>query len=437
MKRNTLNKALALTMAAAMLLAGCGSAAETENAVESTPAATAETTADSAQQDSVQADSSDVSGKVVFAYWGAESENRAIQAAVDDFRANHPNIEIETQWIESDYLTKVQTQIAGDTMADVYLMSAGDLPGYAVNFDAQEVDSSKYLSESVVEALTIEGEVKSRPFIVKPKVMAINTSLFEENGVEYSLTEAMTTEEFKAALEKLTDASANPQRFGSEAPWIGNTLYSFGGSYYKNDGKECNLASEESIASADFIIELKNEGLVPDNVQSQGQSMMEWFLSGRIAVYTDFGPWYIPQMAEVEGFDWDLVPYFANGGTKEVDGLSISSSSENKEAALIFVEWMCESDSAQNAIGGDSSAYGVPVNPNAVESFKQIYPEKNLAAYVDAAYNQTPQETQKRTNEINSVLGRINDDTGVGTGTEAPADVFPSIAEEVNEILNQ
>lgn len=384
------------------------------------------------------ADDADVSGKVVFAYWGAESENRAIQAAVDDFRANNPNIEVETQWVEKDYLTKVQTQIAGQTMADVYLMSGGDLPGFESNFVAQEVDPANYLDQSVVDAMTVNGEVKARPFIVKPKVMAINKTLFEQCGVELpKKDEPMTMDEFTAAIEKLTDADADPQRFGSEAPWIGNLLYSFGASYYKNDGTECNLGSDEAIATADYIIDVKNRGLVPDNIQSQGQSMMEWFLSGRIAIYTDFGPWYIPQMEEVETFDWDLVPFVANGGSKEIDGLSISSSSENLEAAEVFVKWMCESESAQKAIGGDSSAYGVPVNANAVESFEQIYPEKNMNAYVYAAYNQTVQESQKRTNEINSVLDRINDETGVGTGTDAPADVFPSIAEEVDEILNQ
>lgn len=439
--------AIATTMA--VCLSGCGNAAagtsEGQSAEQDAGSATEDTAgngAEGAAEDTKEAagdtDSAEVSGKVVFAYWGAESENRAIQAAVDDFRANHPEIEVETQWSEKDYLTKVQTQIAGDTMADVYLMSAGDLPGFESNFDAQEADASNYLSESVIEALTINGELKSRPFIVKPKVMAINTTLFEECGVELpDLKEPMTVEEFSAAVEKLSDETAEPRRFGSESPWIGNLLYSFGGSYYRNNGTESNLDSAESIKAADFIIDLRNKGFVPDNTQAEGQSMMEWFLSGRIAIYTDFGPWYIPQLEEVEGFDWELIPYFANGGNKEVDGLSISSNSANKEAAEVFVKWMCESESAQKAIGGDSSAYGVPVNPDAVESFEAIYPGKNMYAYVYAAYNQTPQETQKRTNEINSVLDRINDETGVGTGTEAPADVFPSIAEEVNEILNQ
>ncbi len=389
--------------------------------------------------DNTSSDNAASGGKsttVVFAYWGAESENNAIQAAVADFKANNSEIQIETQWIESDYLTKVQTQIAGGTTADVYLISAADLPGFAGNFEVQAADSSDYLSENVVDALKIDGELKARPFIIKPKVMAINKDLFNEYGVTLpSLTEPMSMEEFGANIEKLTDSSKDPKQYGSESPWMGNFIYAFGGSYYKNNGAESNLDSEEAINAAKFVIEAKEKGYNPDNMTTQGQSMMDWYLSGRIAMYTDFGPWYIPQMAEVKGFDWEIVPYPANGGNKEVDGLAISSKSEHKEAAEIFVKWMCESVSAQKAIGGDSSAYGVPVNPDAVDSFKNIFPDKNMEAYVYAAYNQTPAETQKRTNEINSVLDRVNDETGVGTGDGDPAEVFPSIAEDINAIL--
>ena len=51
-------------------------------------------------------------------------------------------------------------------------------------------------------------------------------------------------------------------------------------------------------------------------------------------------------MEEVS-FDWDLLPYFNNGGCKEVDGLAIAGASENKAAAQVFVEYMCENESAQ------------------------------------------------------------------------------------------
>ena len=409
-------------------LAGCSGTKPAEESAAPTAAKQEEMTAENKEG---------TGGRIVFAYWGAESENNAIQAAVNAFRASHPEIEVETQWIESDYLTKVQTQIAGETTADVYLISAGDLPGFASNFDTQTVDASKYLSENVIEALQSEGELKARPFIIKPKVMAVNKDLLKAGGVEMpALDTPMTVDEFKTAIAALSDPNADPQRFGSESPWMGNLIYAFGGSYYKNNGTESNLDSREVIAAADFVIDAREKGYVPDSIQAQGQSMMDWFLSGRIVFYTDFGPWYIPQMEEVS-FDWELLPYFGNGGNKEVDGLAICSASNNKEAAEVFVTYMCEDESAQKAIGGDSSAYGVPVNAEAVTAFENIYPEKNMYAYVYAAYNQTPQETQKRTNEISSVMSRVDDETGVGTGTDKPEDVFPDIAAEINEILQQ
>ncbi|MGB8452877.1 MAG: sugar ABC transporter substrate-binding protein [Anaerocolumna sp.] len=431
MKKKVLCLALTLIMTSSIFMTGCSTGTSQVNDTKSG----SEETKDAKETENVSGGDKTT---VVFAYWGAESENNAIQATVTDFEANNPDIKVETQWIEEDYLTKVQTQIAGGTTADVYLISAADLPGFAGNFDTQTVDASKYLSENVVDALKIEGELKARPFIVKPKVMAINKDLFKEYGVDIpSLTEPMTMEEFGNDIAKLTDTSKNPQQFGSESPWMGNFVYSFGGSYYKNNGTESNLDSAEDIEAANFIIDAKAKGYNPNNTQSEGQSMMDWFLSGRIAMYTDFGPWYIPQMADVTGFDWDIVPYPANGGNKEVDGLAICSASENKEAAETFAAWLCESDSAQKAIGGDSSAYGVPVNPNAVDSFKNIYEGKNMQAYVDAAFNQTPTETQKRTNEINTVLDRVDDETGVGTGDGNPAEIFPSIAEDINAILKQ
>ena len=434
MKKKLLAALLTLSMLAATL-GGCGSTPQEGSTTADTKAAAESTEA--VNKESGRTDGNLSEGKIVFAYWGAESENNAIQAAVNDFRTAHPEIEVETQWIEADYLTKLQTQIAGETTADVYLISAGDLPGFAANFETQTVDVTKYLSENVVEALKIDGELKARPFIVKPKVMAINKDLFKECGVEIPAKDTpMTIDAFKEAIVALSSQETDPQRFGCESPWMGNLIYAFGGSYYKNNGTESNLDSKEDIAAANFVIDSRAAGYVPDSIQAQGQSMMDWFLSGRIAIYTDFGPWYIPQMEEVS-FDWDLLPYFNNGGCKEVDGLAIAGASENKAAAQVFVEYMCENESAQKAIGGDSSAYGVPVNVDALPAFESIYPEKNMNAYVYAAYNQTPQETQKRTNEISSVMGRVDDETGVGTGTEKPEDVFPDIAAEINEILRQ
>lgn len=52
-------------------------------------------------------------GKITFAYWGAQSEADAIKQAIDNFKKTYPDIQVESQWIQKDYLTKLQTMIAG------------------------------------------------------------------------------------------------------------------------------------------------------------------------------------------------------------------------------------------------------------------------------------------------------------------------------------
>jgi multiple sugar transport system substrate-binding protein len=290
----------------------------------------------------------------------------------------------------------------------------------------------------LVAALSYKGKSYAKPFIIKPKVMAINVDLFKKNNIELpSKTEPLAPEKFKEIAKKMTSGEGNAKIFGSEPLWLGNWIYAFGGSFYTKDGSKSALGSPESIKAADFIVNSKKLGYVPNDTEKQGQNMMNWFLSGRIGMFTDFGPWYLPQMSDVKNFQWDLVPFPGNGGSKEVDGLAISKISKNKEAAQLFVDYMCEGDEAQKIIGGNKIAYGVPVLASATSSFESIYPDKNLKAFVLASQNQTSQETQKQTNEINNAMKAIDDRTPIGIGKEEPSKVFPEVAAKIDQILKQ
>lgn len=374
--------------------------------------------------------------KITFAYWGDESENKAIKEVVTAFSKKNPEIEVETQWIQKDYLTKLQVQIAGDTAADVYLISGGDLPGFSDSFAEQMIKEDLYINETVVSPMMVADEVKAKPFIIKPKVMAINKDLFQKNQLELpSLSEPMTPDAFKQVVETLTDAKVNPSIYGSEPVYFNNWIYAFDGSFYKNNGTESNMGAKEVIDTANYLIELKDKKVFPSSEEADGQSMIEWFLSGRIGIYTDFGPWSIPQMKDVKGFDWELIPFVGNGGSKEVNGLAVSKTSKEAENAQKFVDFMCEDPEAQKIIGGNENAYGVPVLAEVVDAFTTIYEGKNLQAFVDAAYNQTPQETQKKTNEISSVQDTDLQSTKLKNGDKEPADVFPKLAEKITRII--
>lgn len=379
-----------------------------------------------------------VKGSISFAYWGAQTEADAIKRVINDFQTNHPEIKVENQWIQQDYLTKLQTMIAGGTVPDVILISGGDLPGFANAFQELQVNASAFSSPSLVEAMSIDGKVYAAPFIIKPKVMAINVDLFEKNNIPLpSKTEPMTTEQFDEIAKKITSGEGSSKIYGSEPLWLGNWIYAFGGRYYNDDLSQSELNTPEAIAAGEYIVSTKQAGIVPSDSEKQGQNMMNWYLGGRIGMFTDFGPWYIPQMADTEGFNWDLVPFPGNGGSKEVDGLALSKDSKNPEAAKTFIEYLTQNVEAQKIIGGDKSAYGVPVLANAAEAFEQIYPDKNLKAFVLASENQHNQEAQKRTNEINNEMKAIDDLTPIGIGTHDVKEIFPQVADKINQILRQ
>lgn len=375
-------------------------------------------------------------GNITFAYWGAQTEADAIKQVIADFQAKYPNIKVESQWIQKDYLTKIQTMIAGGTAPDVMLISGGDLPGFANAFQEQQIDSSVFSSQSAVDSLTVDGKVYATPFIIKPKVMAINVDLFEKNNIALpSPTEPMSMDQFDEIAKKITSGEGASKIYGSEPLYLPNVIYSFGGRFYNDDMTQSLLGSPEAIKAGEYMVSTKQAGIVPGNTEAQGQSMMDWFLGGRIGMYTDFGPWYIPQMADATNFNWDLVPFPGGGGSKEVDGLALSKDSKNVEAAQVFIKHLTQDENAQKIIGGNKNAYGVPVIASATSAFEQIYEGKNLKAFVLAAENQHIQEAQKRTNEIGNEMDAINDQTPIGIGKNDVKDIFPQVAEKIDEIL--
>jgi len=418
-----------------LVVSACGSG-NNSNSATSTAAPSSDSSNPAASEGSGA--SASLKGKVTFAYWGAQSEADAIKQAVSSFENANPNVKVEQQWIQKDYLTKLQTMIAGGTAPDVMLISGGDLPGFASAFQPLQADGSVFSSPTLVDSMSMDGSLYAMPFVIKPKVMAINVDLFEKNQVPLpSPTEPMTTEQFLDISKKLTSGEGASKIFGSEPLWLGNWIYAFGGQYYSDDLTKSTLDAPEAIAAAEFIVKTKQDGLVPNDTEKKGQSMTDWFLAGRIGMYTDFGPWNLPQMADVKGFKWDLVPFPGNGGSKEVNGLALSKDSKNADAAKAFITYMTQSEEAQKAIGGNKSAYGIPVLASATGAFETIFPDKNLKAFVLAAEKQHAQEAQKRTNEINNEMKAIDDKTPIGIGKQDVKEVFPQVAEKINKILQQ
>ena len=96
-------------------------------------------------------------------------------------------------------------------------------------------------------------------------------------------------------------------------------------------------------------------------------------------MFTDVGPWYVPDLLGSADYDWRLGPLPGRPLNPEVTGLSISATTEHYEEALRFVQWVSTSDEAQRII---ATGTNLPVTREGVEMFVGRAPQKSLETFL-------------------------------------------------------
>jgi multiple sugar transport system substrate-binding protein len=209
--------------------------------------------------------------------------------------------------------------------------------------------------------------------------------------------------------------------------------------FFSADGSRCTLGSRAGIAAGQFIVDSVNKyHYAPTSAEAQGQDMLQWFFSKRVAIIPDFGPWNIPLLRPVKDINWTVIPEFGKPVPIEVDGLAISQTSKNAQAAATFVKFMTQSATVQTILGAGPAASGVPVIKGAVSSFLHQMPSKNLRSFVAAMMDTTIAPAPRaNSNQAELLLSKeINDMTPLGTGHQSPAAAFPVIARDVTRVIN-
>ncbi|SIN79091.1 extracellular solute-binding protein [Agromyces cerinus] len=378
---------------------------------------------------------------ITFAHWGNNQEAATLKAMVAAFEDEHPDIDVELNWIQSDYEQKLQTSIAGGQAPTISQMSNTSLPGFAAAYQTVEVDPSDYYSENFAASMKYDGEYKAIPFVAKPKVMAVNGALFDAKGLERPAADApMTTDEFAATAEKLTEGAAPDKIYGSARLWYNGWLNAMGGSFYSADGTSCLLDEPVAADTADFIIDAQApDGYAPTQLDAEGQDMFDWLSIGRLAMQPDFGPWDIAKLAALDDADIELVPVPGGGAPMEINGLGISAdaSGAELEAALTFAEFVSTAPEAQDLLTSAESSLGVPVVEESIDSFLAAAPELNLNAFIVGTDQSTISAAVAKDPQIRAEFDdAIYSRTALGSGSEDPAVVLAEFNETCQSILD-
>ena len=311
-------------------------------------------------------------------FWTDPNIKPVIEQMVSEFEAANPDIDVElTDLTWSNGHEKIVIAFGSKTGPDVVELGSDWIAEFAANgllMDMSEsvaADSANYQGWGMA---TFNGTVYARPWFLGTRVLFANRDLLTRAG--YSDTYVPVT------LDSLMAAAKNVHGLGKGIyGWGSNTpekhrlykkflpfFWSFGGELYSPDGKYCLLASDQAVEALTYYKELHDEcGYVADQ-----RKIEDAFLDGKVGFILS-GDWLLKRI-ELENRQINLISTFVPGtelsGRSFLGGefLAVNEASENKEAAVRFVEFITSPSNQVRFCKANRSA-----NPSSVEAQKDPY----------------------------------------------------------------
>ncbi len=240
--------------------------------------------------------------KIRLATWAGVDEAKELQAVIDKVNANATTYEIVHEPQPADYYTKIQTNLAGGTAADLIWLSQEFIAGYAdkgvllditdyLKDDARPAANLDDYFADILQTAQFKGRTYGLPWIAQPVVLYYNPKMFAEAGVEPP-SENWTWDDFKAAAEKLTrdvDGNGKPDQWGTAFngwPPIHMFIWQAGGEVISEDRTQSPIDTPEAIAGAQFykdIIYNPKYAAPQEVIKEQGFS--ELAKNGKVAMF--------------------------------------------------------------------------------------------------------------------------------------------------------
>lgn len=334
---------LAILLAIAVIVAGCGGNAATNGSGSSG----GKTSADKIE--------------IRVATWDTAPEMMDIlNTAKAQFEKSNPHVTVKIEASQYDnYMTKLQTQLAAGEPPDLIQIGERDLNRYigkGIVIDlVPYLENTTYLDELVPgleEIITIEGKVPAIPAAPSSPAMFYNKKLFDDAGIPYP-EDGWTWEELLDIAKQLTifDDNGNVVQYGlmfnNGVDWVEPVVMSYGGSYVSPDGEQVAgyLDSPTTVEAFQWYVDLyKKHKIAPTPAEISAMKGVDLFSTGRVAINFN-GAWQMSTFKKNPDLDFGVVglPKFADGERANflyASGYGITEKSKHKQETWEFLQYM-------------------------------------------------------------------------------------------------
>ncbi|WP_420065681.1 ABC transporter substrate-binding protein [Pectobacterium colocasium] len=146
-------------------------------------------------------------------WWGGNSRHQQTLKAIEEFHKQYPNINVKAEYTGWDgHLSRLTTQIAGNTEPDVMQTNWNWLPIFSKNGDGfydlnkvKDVLDLTQFADKELQNTTVNGKLNGIPISVTARVFYFNTESWKKAGLEYPKTWDELLNAGKVFKEKLGD----------------------------------------------------------------------------------------------------------------------------------------------------------------------------------------------------------------------------------------
>ncbi len=457
-----MKKLLALVLVLAVLLSACGApaAAPTPSAQPAQPTAqqpaeptktpeqpAAPTKAPEATQPIAPTQAPEAA-EISFMMWGAPEELKVWQQIVDDFHAQHPNINVKVDVSDWDsYWTKLKTLYAGGTPPDVFAMDAPLYPDWVSRnalLNLQKyIDATPGLLDGLypntLDAYKTPDGYYGLPRDFQTIVLFYNKDMFDAAKIPYP-TDKWTFDDLRKVAKQLTKTGGDNKQWGlyidlwdMEGFWSEN-IWGHGGDIISADQSKTLIGEPKAREAWKFMSDMVNVDKSVPNPDESTQYGDDPFAAG-VAAMTTIGHWAVNDYLQ-GGLKLGVAPMPAGpaGRVTSVNsaGFVVAKDSKQPEAAWEFIKYALSED-AQKKLA--ELGFAVPVLKSVAESPAYLNPSSPIdqKVFLDALAYAHMKPSFKGYDEWSTVVG--DGLIPAWTGEKPIDEVLDEIVPAADEVL--
>jgi len=292
-----------------------------------------------------------------YAFWGNPTAIGVEQDIIDAFHEAHPEIKVVPVAVAyNDHHTKLLTQIAGGMAPDVMRIDSYFFADF-INADAMlditdlierdNINMDLYYEAGLLDSIH-NGRYYGLPWGTAPLYMVVNIGMFEEAGLPVPDPD-WDWDQFLGIIKKLSRGEGTKRQYGfgfeSNLVSLFPFIWGSGGDLFDEARTTFTLNDPKAVGVFDTFAKMVADNLVPDPANFLTTEVLSrWTINNTVAMRYGSAQ-EILALQQAEDLRFIVMPMPGGNEVKNTtvyksNTVSISKSSQNKEAAWTFLKFL-------------------------------------------------------------------------------------------------